>query len=153
MTHTQVQNVSTCKVPYTPLVVAWVDAALAETGRTGVELTVRIVDEQESAELNHRYRHKDFATNVLSFRFEDPPEVKTNILGDIVICAPLVIKESSEYAVPLDTRWAHMVIHGVLHLCGLDHQTDQDAATMETMEMRILTRLGLVEASSAANDS
>ncbi|MDH3688901.1 MAG: rRNA maturation RNase YbeY [Gammaproteobacteria bacterium] len=153
MTHTQVQNVSTCKVPHAPVVIAWVDAALAETGRTGVELTVRIVDEQEGAELNRRYRHKNFPTNVLSFPFEDPPEVNTNILGDVVICAPLVIKESSEYSVPLNTRWAHMVIHGVLHLCGLDHQTDQDAAAMEAMEMRLLTQLGLVEPLSAANDS
>jgi probable rRNA maturation factor len=120
----------------------WAQAALAGFERPRAELGVRIVDEPESAELNERYRGKRGPTNVLSFSYEDPPGVETDIIGDLVICAPVVEREAAERAMPPRAHWAHMVVHGVLHLRGHDHEHDDDARIMEALESEIMTGLG-----------
>ncbi len=138
-----VQNVSAITDgPQDAEIRRWVEAALADVHRDEVALTVRIVDEPESAALNRRYRHQEGATNVLSFPFENPPGVETDILGDVVICAPLVMREARAQCIPPSAHWALIVVHGVLHLRGYDHRRDDDARVMENREARILTELG-----------
>lgn len=120
---------------------AWADAA-ATSLRKDAELTIRIVDENESARLNETYRDKPGATNVLAFPFESPPGVSLSLLGDVVICAPVVKREAEEQCKRLTAHWAHMVVHGVLHLLGYDHETPADSREMEKKETRILHALG-----------
>ena len=105
------------------------------------ELCIRVVDEPESQQLNLDYRGMDKPTNVLSFPFEAPPGIDLNLLGDLVICAPVVIREASEQQKTVDAHWAHIVIHGVLHLLGYDHIEDQDAEQMEGLETEIMLKL------------
>ena len=119
----------------------WVRAALRNERET-VELSVRIVDEQESATLNQQYRGKTGPTNVLSFPFDAVTPEPLPILGDLVICAPVVAREASEQHKTLDAHWAHMCVHGVLHLLGYDHMGDRDAEVMEALETTILLGLG-----------
>ncbi len=120
----------------------WVDCALAGR-RPAAELAVRIVDEAEITALNRRYRGKDGATNVLSFPFDAMPGVETEQLGDVVICAPVVAAEAVTQGKSLQAHWAHIVIHGVLHLLGFDHHLDDEAQQMEALEIRLLASLGL----------
>lgn len=121
----------------------WATVALREPG-VPTEVTIRIVDEEESAELNQTYRNKSGPTNVLSFEFELPPgiELPERPLGDLVICAPVVEREAREQGKTLTAHWAHMVIHGMLHLQGYDHILDTDAEVMETLETELMTQLG-----------
>jgi len=121
---------------------AWARAALPAE-QAGAELVIRLVDEAESRRLNHQYRGKNSPTNVLSFPFEAPPEVPSPLIGDLVICAPVVAREAREQGKRERAHWAHMVVHGVLHLLGYDHQTADEAARMEGRERRILQDLGL----------
>jgi probable rRNA maturation factor len=107
----------------------------------GAELSVRIVDEPEMRELNARYRHKDYPTNVLSFPAGLPPGVDVPLLGDIVICAPLVTREAAEQHKAPRAHWAHLLVHGTLHLLGHDHERARDAEVMEALERRILAGL------------
>jgi probable rRNA maturation factor len=119
----------------------WVQLALA--GRADkAELSVRVVDEAEITALNHEYRGKDYPTNVLSFPYEAMPGVESALLGDIVICAPVVAREALEQGKPVESHWAHMVIHGALHLLGHDHHDAAEAERMEQQETRLLERLG-----------
>lgn len=111
-------------------------------GMDAAELVIRIVDEAESRELNHQFRGKDKPTNVLSFPFEAPPGFPCNHLGDLAICAPVVEREAREQGKPSEAHWAHMLVHGVLHLLGHDHQNDAEAEAMEALEVEILARLG-----------
>ncbi|WP_417605315.1 rRNA maturation RNase YbeY [Oceanimonas baumannii] len=120
----------------------WLAAAL-EGERDETEVTVRLVDEAESQELNRDYRGKDKPTNVLSFPFEAPPGVELPLLGDLVICRQVVEREAAEQNKPLQSHWAHMVVHGCLHLLGFDHIKDDEADIMEAREIRILARLGM----------
>ena len=106
------------------------------------EVTVRIVDEAESRELNHTYRGKDKPTNVLSFPFEAPPGLELPLLGDLVICRQVVEREASEQGKPLMAHWAHMVVHGSLHLLGYDHIEDGEAEEMEALEVEFMAALG-----------
>ena len=106
------------------------------------ELTIRVVDEAEITALNRQYRGKEGATNVLSFPYEAIPGVASGLLGDIVICAPVVASESVAQDKPLDAHWAHIVIHGVLHLLGYDHHQDDAAHKMEARETELLDSLG-----------
>lgn len=126
---------------------AWVLQALQQAGHDGGELVIRIVDEDESRALNHEYRGKDKPTNVLSFPFEVPEGVPAEalppLLGDLVICAPVVAAEAAAQGKTLHDHWAHMVIHGVLHLLGFDHIDDADAVIMESLEVRILAGLDI----------
>ncbi len=113
------------------------------------EITIRVVDRTEMAALNHRYRGKIGPTNVLSFPFEAPPGLPLDILGDVVICAPLVLAQAASQGKPPMAHWAHLVIHGTLHLCGYDHQQPQEAEQMESLEQNILTELGIAPAVAA----
>jgi probable rRNA maturation factor len=119
---------------------AWVEAAL-QRDYAALEQTIRVVDEIEGRELNHRYRGKDAATNVLAFAYEGA-ELGYNCLGDLVICAPLVSSEAAEQGKPAEAHWAHLVVHGMLHLQGFDHRDDSEAAQMEELEAQILGILG-----------
>ena len=105
-------------------------------------MVVRIVDEAEGTELNGRYRHRHYATNVLSFPLYPPPEVKSTLLGDIVLCAPVIAREANEQGKTAPAHWAHMVIHGMLHLQSYDHRSEREAHAMETLETEIMVRLG-----------
>ncbi|XKM13082.1 rRNA maturation RNase YbeY [Orbaceae bacterium ac157xtp] len=106
------------------------------------EITIRIVDENESQELNLRYRHKDKPTNVLSFPFEAPIDMETPLLGDLIICKQVVEKEAQEQHKSLSSHWAHMIVHGCLHLLGYDHIEDEEAEEMEALEIEIMAELG-----------
>ena len=106
------------------------------------EVVIRIVDEQESAQLNQQYRHISGPTNILSFPVEIPADVplEHDLLGDLVICAPVLQKEALSQNKSLHDHWAHIVIHGVLHLLGYDHIDEEDAAQMELREIKILEK-------------
>ena len=120
----------------------WADAALAGR-RERAELSVRLVDEPEGADLNGRFRGRRGPTNVLSFPFEALPGLEgCDLLGDLVICAPVVAREAGEQAKSLEAHWAHMLVHGVLHLLGYDHLDDAGAREMEALETSTLRRLG-----------
>jgi len=122
----------------------WVEAALrGAKRRKATELSIRIVDTKEGRTLNRDYRGKDYATNVLSFPIELPPGVKLPLIGDLVICAPVVTREAAEQGKLARNHWAHMTVHGVLHLLGYDHIEDNEAEAMEALETRILAGLGI----------
>jgi probable rRNA maturation factor len=119
----------------------WVTAVLQSRG--DAELTIRLVGREESRTLNHTYRGKDRETNVLSFPAELPDGVDIPLLGDIVICAPLVEQEALEQAKPVEHHWAHLTLHGLLHLLGYDHVEESDAKEMEALETSLLASLGI----------
>jgi probable rRNA maturation factor len=124
----------------------WVGAALRGAKyRKQAELAIRLVDIEEGRALNRDYRAKDYATNVLSFPADLPPELKLPLLGDLAICAPVVMREALEQGKQPRDHWAHMTVHGVLHLLGYDHIHDGEAEAMEAMETRILAGLGIAD--------
>ena len=106
------------------------------------ELSIRITDREDAARFNHTYRDKPDATNVLSFPADPPAEAQCGLLGDLVICAPLVQQEATEQHKSEEAHWAHLIIHGVLHLLGYDHQATADAEQMEALEIAVLDELG-----------
>ncbi len=110
--------------------------------RPQAEVTIRLVDEAESQALNRDYRHKDKPTNVLSFPFEVPEGIELDLLGDLVICRQVVEREAKEQNKDLSAHWAHMVVHGSLHLLGYDHIEDEQAQEMESLEIAIMQSLG-----------
>lgn len=122
----------------------WLDGTILGF-QTEAEVTVRIVDEAESRELNLTYRGKDKPTNVLSFPFEAPPGMELPLLGDLVICRQVVEQEAIEQNKPLEAHWAHMVVHGSLHLLGYDHIEDEEAEEMEQLERDIMQELGFAD--------
>ena len=119
----------------------WVDKTIPQF-QENAELTIRIVDTEESHQLNHEYRGKDKPTNVLSFPFEAPPGIELDLLGDLIICRQVVEKEAEEQNKPLLAHWAHMVVHGSLHLLGYDHIEDDEAEEMESLETEIMQAMG-----------
>jgi len=119
----------------------WVEAALTPYQKP-FELTIRLVDSNEGRQLNYQYRGKDKATNVLSFPFEVPAGIELDLLGDLVICVDVVEQEAIEQNKTANAHWAHMVIHGCLHLLGFDHINDDEAEEMEALETKIVTGLG-----------
>ena len=122
----------------------WVEAALrGAKRRKATELSIRIVGTKEGRMLNREYRGRDYATNVLSFPAELPPGVKLPLIGDLAICAPVVAREAVEQSKHSRDHWAHMTVHGVLHLLGYDHIDDAEAEVMEALETRILAGLGI----------
>ncbi|WP_299071795.1 rRNA maturation RNase YbeY [uncultured Paraglaciecola sp.] len=131
----------------------WLDTLMTYQRLTKKEITVRIVDEAEIQQLNQQYRNKDQTTNVLSFPFEVPQYTlpdgaeldnsMTNFLGDIVICAQVVEQESKQQNKQIEHHWAHMLIHGTLHLCGYDHIEQQEAQEMESIEIAVLQKLAI----------
>lgn len=129
-------------IPALPELERWISAALQSQNFETAEVSVYIVDEDESQELNAQYRGKDYPTNVLSFPADIAEEVGVPLLGDLVVCAPVVEREAQEQGKTLQAHWAHMLIHGTLHLVGFDHIDDDEAETMETLETQIVTGLG-----------
>ncbi|HET7845154.1 MAG TPA: rRNA maturation RNase YbeY [Xanthomonadales bacterium] len=121
---------------------AWAIAAVGKR-RRAAEVSLRVVDEAEGRELNRQYRHKDYATNVLSFPAALPPDLGVPLLGDVILCAPVVAREAEAQGKPLAAHYAHLTVHGVLHLLGFDHETISDARTMEGLEVQILDSMGI----------
>jgi probable rRNA maturation factor len=131
-------------VPATASFRRWVEAALhGARRRKPTELAIRIVDTDEGRALNRDYRGKDYATNVLSFPADLPPGVALPLIGDLAICAPVVAREAAEQGKPARHHWAHLTVHGVLHLLGHDHIEEDEAEAMEALETRILAGLGI----------
>ncbi len=136
-----VQNATSfTPVPSDQQFARWVSAALHQHG--DAELLIRLVDRRESRQLNTRYRNKNKATNVLSFPADLPKEVGLALLGDIIICAPVVAEEARDQHKTAEAHWAHLTIHGILHLLGHDHQLEEEASAMESIERKILKSLG-----------
>lgn len=124
---------------------AVLDRELPADDERDIEISVRLVDRQESQRLNKHYRQKDAPTNVLSFPSDLPSDLPFRHLGDIVACAPVVRDEATEQGKPVDAHWAHMIVHGALHLLGYDHIEDREAETMEALEVSILADLGMAD--------
>ena len=123
----------------------WLSAAV-KPFQPESEVTVRLVDEAESHELNLAYRGKDKPTNVLSFPFEAPPGIEDlPLLGDLIICRQVVEQEAAEQGKPVEAHWAHMVVHGTLHLLGYDHIQDDEAEEMEGIETEIMLAMGYAD--------
>ncbi|MCP1416938.1 putative rRNA maturation factor [Pseudomonas laurylsulfativorans] len=120
----------------------WCELALRQRSADS-EMTIRLVDEAEGRELNHTWRQKDYATNVLSFPADVPDEfLDIPLLGDLVVCVAVVEREAAEQGKALNAHWAHLVIHGCLHLLGYDHIDDEEAEEMEALERTLLAELG-----------
>ena len=137
-----IQTASAEPVPAEEDIRNWIAAALeGRSPREQVEVSVRLVDHAEMAQLNETYRGKKGATNVLSFPADLPAELELPLLGDIVICAPVVRSEAAQQGKSPDAHWAHMAVHGTLHLLGYDHIDEDDAAIMEALESAILGQL------------
>jgi probable rRNA maturation factor len=130
------------QLPWRPQIRAWVRAALDVDGVRGGQITVRLVDAEEGQQLNRDYRGKDYATNVLSF----PYDVEPVVCGDLVLCAPVVAREAREQGKPLEAHYAHLIVHGLLHLQGYDHETGEpEARRMEDKESALLAALGYAD--------
>ncbi|TCV84712.1 putative rRNA maturation factor [Sulfurirhabdus autotrophica] len=128
--------------PSRPQIRKWVKSAL----KRDADMTVRLVDEAEGRELNREYRGKDYATNVLTFVYDDldlPVEIPLS--GDLVLCAPVVAREASEQGISIEAHYAHLIVHGVLHLQGYDHEDEAEAEEMEALESEIIVKLGYVD--------
>nr|WP_232470275.1 rRNA maturation RNase YbeY [Methylococcus sp. BF19-07] len=134
------QQASSSEVPDASAFRVWAEAALE---KPHAEVVLRIVDAEESAALNSAYRGKTGPTNVLSFPFVVPAGIPNDLLGDLVICAAVVEREAAEQGKPVEAHWAHMVVHGMLHLQGYDHIEEADAQVMENREIAILQSLGI----------
>jgi len=133
--HLTVQNASQeSDIPLKSQFKKWAKAAL----RVDTEVTIRIVDEAEGRALNHTYRAKNYATNVLTFPLAESPY----LLGDIIICAPVVAAEAHAQNKPLEAHYAHLTVHGILHLHGYDHEIAAQAELMESLETAIISKLG-----------
>jgi len=135
----------------------WVSRAVDAAGVSAdVEVSVRIVDAEEMHALNREYRGKDKPTNVLSFPggpIDGLPDDQPSLLGDIVVCAGIVSDEAAEQGKPVSDHWAHMLVHGTLHLLGFDHETDDEAASMEALETQILASCGLPDPYGASGQT
>jgi len=131
-------------LPLRRLFKLWAEAALAGAGKAGLysNLSIRIVNSDESASLNQHYRHKHYATNVLSFPIPEQMQAAGQ-LGDLALCAAVIKQEAGEQKKTAGNHWAHLVVHGVLHLLGYDHEHNKDAKKMETLEVKILASLGI----------
>ncbi|WP_392566919.1 rRNA maturation RNase YbeY [Utexia brackfieldae] len=137
----QIASQSATDIPDEGKILIWLNKILFPF-QNEAELTIRIVDEQESQSLNNTYRHKDKPTNVLSFPFESPVEIEVPLLGDLIICKTVVEAEALAQNKSLESHWAHMVVHGCLHLLGYDHISDEEAEEMESLEIEIMQTLG-----------
>lgn len=140
--HVDIQIASDSQqLPETAELELWAAAAV-EQHRDEAEISLRIVDLEEGAELNKQWRQKDGPTNVLSFPSDLPEELELPLLGDLVICAPVVEREAQEQSKALKAHWAHMMVHGTLHLLGYDHIENDEAEEMEALETVIIQKLG-----------
>ncbi|MCW2269536.1 Endoribonuclease YbeY [compost metagenome] len=142
MLELDLQRATDAAAPDDTLFRRWCELALRQRTADS-EMTIRLVDEAEGRELNHTYRHKDYATNVLSFPADVPDDLlDIPLLGDLVICVAVVEREAAEQGKSLEAHWAHLVIHGCLHLLGYDHIEDDEAEEMEALEQELLAELG-----------
>ncbi|WP_110969034.1 rRNA maturation RNase YbeY [Pseudomonas huaxiensis] len=142
MLELDLQRATEAAAPDDALFRRWCELALRQRTADS-EMTIRLVDEAEARELNHTYRHKDYATNVLSFPADVPDDMlDIPLLGDLVICVAVVEREAAEQGKSLEAHWAHLVIHGCLHLLGYDHIDDDEAEEMEALERTLLAELG-----------
>lgn len=140
--HVDIQTASSEPVPAEGDIRNWIAAALeGRASGDDVEVSVRLVDNDEMTRLNETFRGKKGATNVLSFPADLPAELSLPLLGDIVICAPVVHSEAAQQGKSPRAHWAHMTVHGTLHLLGYDHIDEEDAAVMEALESAILGKL------------
>jgi probable rRNA maturation factor len=138
------RGLSAAGIPRSDSFRQWAASALAiARRRRASQLSIRLVDSPEGRELNRQYRERDYATNVLSFPADLPPGVRLPLLGDLIICAPVIAREAAEQGKPLRHHYAHMTVHGVLHLLGHDHLIDADAERMEALERKALAGLGI----------
>jgi probable rRNA maturation factor len=144
---------SSARTPDAQRIRGWVAAVFTTLGRSPLALTVRVIDEEEMAKLNRRYRGRNQSTNVLSFPIGPLPGMHTDLLGDIVVCGPVVDREAAiQHKSPMG-HWAHMVVHGLLHLFGYNHESDQDAIVMEALEKSVLEGLGYSDPYQGERDS
>jgi len=144
---------SSAKTPDAQHIRDWVAAVFTTLERSPLALTVRVIGEEEMAKLNRRYRGRNKPTNVLSFPMEPLPGMRTDLLGDIVVCGPVVDREAAiQNKSPMD-HWAHMVVHGLLHLFGYNHESDQEAMVMEALEKSVLEGLGYSDPYQGEYDS
>lgn len=141
--HIDIQHVCTTQVPSDQTIIAFVQAALLGRVPDETELCVRLVEKEEIRMLNMTYRHKDKPTNVLSFPIDLPDEVAIPLLGDIVICPAIVMEEAQAQHKPYEHHFAHMLVHGCLHLLGYDHETQEQADLMEPLEIKILATINI----------
>jgi probable rRNA maturation factor len=142
MVELDLQQASSAPTPSEAQLRQWCELALRQRTADS-ELTIRIVDEAEGQALNNTYRQRDYPTNVLSFPADVPDDMlDIPLLGDLVICAAVVAREAAEQGKPAEAHWAHMVIHGCLHLLGYDHLDDDEAEEMESLERALLAELG-----------
>ena len=121
----------------------WTNTALSGSERVNTEVTIRFVERKESQCLNNEYRGKNTATNVLSFPFECPPGISLDFIGDLVICPAVMADEAKQQQKQPKDHYAHLVIHGILHLLGYDHIDPEQANDMESLEIRLLAKLGI----------
>ncbi|MEM9257576.1 MAG: rRNA maturation RNase YbeY [Pseudomonadota bacterium] len=142
MVDVDIQSSSNEPVPTEADLRTWLTAAVAsQSRRERVEISLRLVDTEEMSRLNARYRGKQGPTNVLSFPADLPAQIDVPLLGDIVICAPVVRREAAAQGKALDAHWAHMAVHGALHLLGHEHEQPGEADAMEALETDILRQL------------
>jgi probable rRNA maturation factor len=131
-------------VPLKRSFVSWIDA-VPQLRKRRADLNILVVNAREGRRYNRQFRGKDYATNVLSFPYAPLPGEKSTLLGDLVICAPVVAREAGEQGKPVRNHYAHLTIHGVLHLLGYDHQVELEAQRMEALERRVLAGLGIAD--------
>ena len=149
--HVDVQNVCEDKdVPADAMISSWAQAAATAVLEHDAQLSIRVVGLEEGTDLNESYRRGDGATNVLSFPFEEGDRLDPPLLGDVVICADVVLREALEQGKPATSHYAHMVVHGVLHLLGYDHQREREAQRMEALERAIMAEMGFDDPYSVA---
>lgn len=121
----------------------WAEAALEK--QSNAKIAIRIVEDAEMIALNHRYRNKNKTTNILSFPCQLPVNIRGNQLGDLVICKSVIENEALEQQKSITAHWAHIIVHGILHLLGYDHENEEDAFKMESLEVAILEDLGFAD--------
>lgn len=143
MNEIEIQKVSKMTgIPSESQFQSWVDAALTGYGKDA-EIVIRIVDKDEISQLNRDYRHKKGATNILSFPVDVPEGIELDLLGDLIVCAPVIVEEANIQNKHQEDHWAHIIVHGVLHLLGCDHLEDEEAEIMENKEIAILATLNI----------
>jgi probable rRNA maturation factor len=138
-----VQHACDNDIPAETSLQQWTDLALSAGQTPDAEVTLRFVSSQESQTLNAQFRSKDKPTNVLSFPFECPPGISLNLLGDLVICPDVVELEAEQQSKAINDHFAHMIMHGILHLLGYDHIDPEEADEMEALEIKLLAQLGI----------
>ncbi|AKC60482.1 rRNA maturation RNase YbeY [Blochmannia endosymbiont of Camponotus (Colobopsis) obliquus] len=138
----QVACDSLCGLPHKLTFIRWLKIILYSYHNRKTEITIRLVDENESCALNTQYRNKNYPTNILSFPFTPPTNIKTPLLGDLVICRQIVENEAHKQKKNLELHWAHIVTHGVLHLLGYNHLSNKETKNMNMMEQKIINKLG-----------